>query len=322
MKRTSLFVRLLSSVVSMFAVAAAPTPSLCAVIVDQEYVAPPGSYTIMPPVLVEPPARYGYAQLFSPQTVRSRLESIQMQVAKPQGLDLEPLTLRLFRQDPNPRSVFGFFLIGDVTLDDSEVPFAPSDGDPFPFTTFSLDRFDLSVNRNELLQFMVYTLSRDYVGAVFRSGKGGLCRIIGVTSPVCFSDATYGPGDTLGFRVLADDLVPIPEPSTTATMLAGLRIGISNDFSRKPTLNSPCLEQATVRRQAHAPPFAVTIQARLRPGSPFTRRDLAPSRDHGPSTPVGSVAEPSSCSPLRLRSRATTPAPLRVAAPTGAGPGA
>lgn len=50
MKRTSLFVRLLSSVVSMFAVAAAPTPSLCAVIVDQEYVAPPGSYTIMPPV--------------------------------------------------------------------------------------------------------------------------------------------------------------------------------------------------------------------------------------------------------------------------------
>ncbi|MFN7276502.1 MAG: hypothetical protein ACK5VP_01770, partial [Betaproteobacteria bacterium] len=94
MKRTSLFVRLLSSVVSMFAVAAAPTPSLCAVIVDQEHVAPPGSYTIMPPVLVEPPARYGYAQLFSPQTVRSRLESIQMQVAKPQGLDLEPLTLR------------------------------------------------------------------------------------------------------------------------------------------------------------------------------------------------------------------------------------
>ncbi len=32
------------------------------------------------------------------------------------------------------------------------------------------------------------------------------------------------------------------------------RIGISNDFSRKPTLYSPCLEQATVRRQAHAPP--------------------------------------------------------------------
>jgi len=32
------------------------------------------------------------------------------------------------------------------------------------------------------------------------------------------------------------------------------RIGISNDFSRKPTLYSPCLEQATARRQAHAPP--------------------------------------------------------------------
>ncbi|MCE3005824.1 MAG: tetratricopeptide repeat protein, partial [Rickettsiales bacterium] len=44
-------------------------------------------------------------------------------------------------------------------------------------------------------------------------------------------------------------------------------------------------------------PLALTIRTRLRAGSPFTRLALAPSRDHGPSASVGSLAEPSSCSP-------------------------
>ncbi len=69
-------------------------------------------------------------------------------------------------------------------------------------------------------------------------------------------------------------------------------------------------------------PLALTIRTRLRAGSPFTRLALGPSRDHGPSTSVGSLAEPSSCSPVRLRRRARTPAPLRAAAPAPAGPGA
>ena len=115
--------------------------------------------------------------------------------------------------------------------------------------------------------------------------------------------------------------IPYKPPPTTLQKIANR---CSNDFSRMPALYSPCLELATLRRKAWnllESPLVVTIQAQLRSESPFTRLALTPSRDHRPNTSVGSAAEPSSCSPFRPRSRARSPAPLRVAASARPGPG-
>jgi len=63
---------------------------------------------------------------------------------------------------------------------------------------------------------------------------------------------------------------------------------------------SPVLRAVNRALTGENSPLAVTIQARHRPESAFTSRVLTPSRERGPSKPVGSGAQPLLCLWIRL----------------------